>query len=179
MQGFPGTGNKPHVLRLDVVRHVFDQRAVLVQKNRAGARAHGHDVSRMGRTMTSGMTVSAGCVSKKQTVAATFAGSCNTPRSRSGKRSSKNGVRMPPAITALTLMPCGRNSACMAWLRPSRPHLLAWYALAFGQARFAAVEATFTMCPRPRLRIRLAACCEAMKGPRRLVRITASHCSID
>ena len=46
--------------------------------------------------------------------------------SRSGKRSSRKGVRMPPATTAVTLMPCGRSSACSAWLRPSRPHLLAW-----------------------------------------------------
>ena len=74
-------------------------------------------------------------------VAATFAGSCSTPGSMSGKRSSRKGVRIPPATTALTLMPCGRSSACSACDRPSRPHLLAWYALAFGQARVDGVEA--------------------------------------
>jgi hypothetical protein len=87
---------------------------------------HGQDVSRIGMTMTSGTTVSSGCVRTKRTVSATLCGSWRTPGSISGKRSRRKGVRMPPAMTAVTLMPLGRNSECRAWLRPSSPHLLAW-----------------------------------------------------
>ena len=58
----------------------------------------------MGRTSTSGMTVSSGCERTNRTVSATFAGSWSTAGSRSGNRSSRNGVRMPPATTAVTLM---------------------------------------------------------------------------
>src|SRR5690606_20591145 len=115
-------------LDVDVVGHVLDQRAVLVEENgpaRRRRRAHGHDVSLSGMTISSGITVPAGWVSTKRTAAATLAGSCSTLGSMSGKRSSRNGVRMPPAMRAVTLMWCSRPSTCSAWLSPSRPHLLA------------------------------------------------------
>ena len=70
-------------------------------------------------------TLPAGAVSAKTTACATLSGSCRSSGSRSGKRSSRNGVRMPPAIRAVTLTPSPRNSACRACDRPSRPHLLA------------------------------------------------------
>src|SRR4051812_14516869 len=80
---FARAGSEADARRLDVVRHVFHQRAVLVDEHR-GVAAHGHELSRIGMTMTSGMTVSSGSVSRKRIVAATFAGSCSTPGSMSG-----------------------------------------------------------------------------------------------
>src|SRR5690606_25178093 len=53
-----------------VVRHVRDERAVLVEEYGA----HGHDVSRTGSTMTSAMAVPSGCDSTCAIVAATFFG---------------------------------------------------------------------------------------------------------
>src|SRR5690606_6658352 len=108
---------------VDVVRHVLDQRAVLVQEDGA---LHGHDVSRMGITMTSGITLSSGMVRTNRTACATLAGSWSVAASMSGKRSRRKGVRMPPGSTALTLMLCGRSSACMACENPSRPHFVVW-----------------------------------------------------
>src|SRR5690606_26214940 len=96
-------GRKLHEARFDVVGNVFQQGTVLVEEHR---RTQGHDGSRIGSTISSGMAVSAGCESAKRTALATFAGSCRTPGSMSGKRSSRKGVRMPPATMAVTLMPC-------------------------------------------------------------------------
>lgn len=82
---------------------------------RARERAVQHfalEVSRIGSTITSGITVPSGWVSTKRTARATSIGSCRVSGSRSGKRSSRNGVRMPPATTADTLIPCGRSSVC-------------------------------------------------------------------
>ena len=107
--------------------------------------------------MISGITLSSGIDSAKCTARATFAGSCSVETSMSGKRSSKKGVRIPPAITAVTLIPCGRSSACNACDSPSSPHFVAWYADAFGHARLDAVDAMLMMCPRLRLRMRVTA----------------------
>src|SRR5690606_1791509 len=46
--------SKAHVARVHVVGHVGQQGTVLVQKDR---RCQGHDVSFMGRTITSGTTI--------------------------------------------------------------------------------------------------------------------------
>src|SRR5690606_756019 len=126
--GALGAGRESYPCDVDVVRDVLDQRTVLVDEHRTLRRrslGQGHDVSRSGRTIRSGITVPAGCVSTKRTAAATLAGSCSTLSSIPGKRSSRNGVRMPPAISAVTLIRCSRPSTCSAWLSPSRPHLLA------------------------------------------------------
>src|SRR5690606_31471117 len=121
-QALESPRREAHAGRVHVVGNIGQQRAVLVQKYR---RAQGHDVSFIGNTITSGITVSGGCVNTKRMARATFIGSCRTFSSMSGKRSSRNGVRMPPAMTADTLMPVLRNSACKAWVRPNSPHLLA------------------------------------------------------
>src|SRR5215207_1991493 len=120
----PGVRHQPDPRRIDVVRDVLHERPVLVQEHRRPAR-HGHDDSRIGITITSGTTVSSGCVSTNRIVSATMAGSCSVPSSMSGKRSSRKGVRMPPATTAVTLTPTARPSTWSAWLKPSSPHLLA------------------------------------------------------
>src|SRR5690606_40801677 len=117
-----GARRELHAARIHVVGHIRQHGAVLVEENR---RSHGQDVSFMGRTMTSGITVSGGCVSTNFTALATFNGSCSSDASMSGKRSNRKGVRMPPAITADTLTPTDRSSACRAWVKPIRPHLLA------------------------------------------------------
>src|SRR5690606_38502302 len=101
-------GGKAHAAPIHVVRHVGQQRAVLVQEY---CRGQGHEVSFIGSTITSGITVWGGWVSTNLIAAATFPGSCSRSTSMSGKRSSRKGVRMPPAITAETLMPCERSSA--------------------------------------------------------------------
>src|SRR5690606_23298127 len=157
--------------RVHVIGHVMHEGAVLVDEHRGlhCSRPHGQEVSRIGRIMTSGMTVAPPTFSTPAIASATSAGSCSTSGSISGKRSNRNGVRIPPATTAVTLMPCGRSSACSACDRPSRPHLLAWYAEALGRARLAAVEAMFTTCPTPRSRIGGAPDFDSWKAPRGLV----------
>src|SRR5690606_18772068 len=107
-QALERTGRETHPGGVDVVGDVSQQGAVLVQKKRS---VQGHDVSFIGSTITSGITVSGGCVSTKRMARATFIGSCKRFSSMSGNRSSKNGVRMPPAMTADTLTPVPRNSA--------------------------------------------------------------------
>src|SRR5690606_34453583 len=96
-----------HARRVHVPRNVGEERAVLVEKDGAGRSlcAHGQEVSRSGSTMISGMTVPAGCVRTNRTASATLAGSWRTSWSMSGKRSSRKGVRMPPAMSAVTLIP--------------------------------------------------------------------------
>src|SRR5581483_3068754 len=61
--------------RVDVIGPVAHQRSVLVQEHRPTRSVHGHDVSFIGRTMTSGMTVSSGWERTNTTVLATFIGS--------------------------------------------------------------------------------------------------------
>src|SRR5690348_9908191 len=192
-QRVAGTGDEIHARGIDVVRHVVHERAVLVDED--GRRiahvgpgshfprlrplqcaVHGHDDSSTGRTVISATTDSRGWESAKRTARATSRGSCSFAGSRSGNRSSRNGVRIPPAITAVTRTLCARNSACIAYDNPSNPHLLAWYALAFGQPRFAAVDATLTMSPRLS-RSSGSANFDSRNGPRRLVRMIASQSS--
>src|SRR4029079_7598711 len=97
---------------IDVVRNVVDERSVLVDEHGG---CHGHELSRIGRTVISGTTVSSGSSSTSWIAGATVAGSCNVDGSMSGKRSSRNGVRIPPAITAVTLTPWRRASTWSAW----------------------------------------------------------------
>src|SRR4051812_12782285 len=125
-QPFRRAGQEPDARRIDVVRDVFDQRAVLVEEDGAPRADHGHEVSRIGSTITSGITVSSGCIRTKRIVSATLRGSCRFSNGVSGKRSRMKGVLMPPLTIAVTLIPCGRPSTCSAWLRPRSPHLLAW-----------------------------------------------------
>src|SRR5690606_12667004 len=91
-----GAGRKPYPRRIDVVGHVLDERAVLVEQHRTAARRgggrqrlprrhpldrprrQGHDVSRSGTTRSSGITVPRGWHSTKRTAAATLAGSWST-----------------------------------------------------------------------------------------------------
>src|SRR6185312_2673019 len=138
-----GPWRELHERRINVVRHVHKERSILIDDHTAPA-AHGHDVSFIGSTINSGMTTPPGRVRTKPMASATPAGSWSVDSSISGKRSSRNGVRIPPLTTAQTLIPRGLPSTWRAWLRPSSPHLLAWYAAAFAQARLAAVETTFT-----------------------------------
>src|SRR5215204_811319 len=117
----PCPGSEADPCRVDVIRQVLDERPVLVDEHDRPARvpaAHGHDVSRIGRTVTSGMTVSGGCSSTNRIVSATLRGSCSNSGSRSGNRSSRKGVRIPPATTAVTLTPTSRASVWSAWLSP-------------------------------------------------------------
>ena len=58
---------------INVVWHVPDECAILIYKYTCCP--YGHDVSLIGNTMTSGITVSSGCVSTKCTVSATCLGS--------------------------------------------------------------------------------------------------------
>src|SRR5690606_33458722 len=65
-------GGEFHLLRTDVIGDVLEHRTVLVQED---GRRQGHDVSFIGNTMTSGMTVCGGCVRTNLTARATFCGS--------------------------------------------------------------------------------------------------------
>src|SRR5690606_34496685 len=108
-------GREGHFGWIDVVGNIAQHSSIFVQKDSG---FQGHDVSFMGSTITSGMTVCGGCVSTNFMARATLCGSCNVSTSISGKRSRRNGVRIPPAMTAETLMPIPRSSACKAWVRP-------------------------------------------------------------
>src|SRR4051812_30933648 len=83
-EAFEGVRRESDGGGVDVVGHVFQQCAVLVQKY---CTPHGQLVSRIGIAMTSGTTVSGGCISTKRTVSATFSGGCRVSESISGKRS--------------------------------------------------------------------------------------------
>src|SRR5690606_23922510 len=96
-QGGAGAAHQADPARLHVVGQVVDQSAVLVEEDRF----HGQEVSRSGRTVSSATTVVGGSTSTEWMASATSAGSCRLSASRSGKRSSRKGVRMPPAITAV------------------------------------------------------------------------------
>src|SRR5262249_49764799 len=112
-----------------------------------GVLPYGQDVSVNGVTIISWTTDAFGCANAKAITPATFAGSFKFFGSgligRSGR--SKNSVSMPPGMIAVARTLWARPSVPSARVKPTRPHFEAQYALAFGQARTAAVEATLTM----------------------------------
>src|ERR687895_2253500 len=57
---------------IDVVWDVLNECSVLVQKDGPFTHTHGHDVSRIGMTITSGITVSSGWFNTNRIVFATF-----------------------------------------------------------------------------------------------------------
>ena len=115
-----------HARRIDVGTHV-EQRAVLVDQHGAGqplSRVKAMTSPFIGSTITSGTTVPGGYQHEAHG-GRDVLGRLQRVRVDVRKRSSRNGVRIPPATIADTLTPAGRSSACSACDRPSSPHFVA------------------------------------------------------
>src|SRR3954454_2518836 len=84
--GLAGAGREADPGGVDVVGQVLDEGPVLVEEQDVPC-AHGQDVSRIGRTVISGITDSGGSDSTNRMVSATVRGSWRSVGSSSGNRS--------------------------------------------------------------------------------------------
>ena len=75
----------------------------------------------------------------------------------------------PPGSISVTLMPNGLTSWARAWLKPSSPHLDAWYAPTFRKAEMPPIDDTWMMWPLPCSRRYGSAACVTHSAPNRLV----------